>query len=80
MNHISQSFAQDARRENRKEALAIDPALGSIYICSHCTNIHMDLHGVHFRTDLEGFQALTVLIQRAAANFELWAEAARGEA
>lgn len=58
----------------RKHLLALDPALGTVYQCGHCEHIHFAIGDLHFKTDLAGFQRLLVLFNRAAANFELWAE------
>lgn len=60
-----------------KRVLAIEPTLGSAYLCGHCSRFHLELGEARLTTDLEGFQALVVLLNRAAANFELWAEAER---
>ncbi len=58
----------------RKQLLAMDPSLGTVYVCDHCQHLHIDLGDAHFKTCLPGFQALVVLLNRAAANYELWAE------
>lgn len=57
-----------------KQALAIDPALGSVYVCTACGDIHLQFTNLHVRVDVSGFHDLVVLLNRAAANFELWAE------
>lgn len=57
-----------------KQLLALDPSLGTVYICERCQHLHIDLGKLHFKTDLEGFQSLLVLLSRAAANYELWGE------
>jgi hypothetical protein len=62
---------------NKKRLLALDPELGSVHVCGACNHIHVNLAGTHLRMNLEAFQAVVILIERAAANFELWAEGAR---
>jgi hypothetical protein len=57
----------------RKEALAIDPSLGAVFLCHACRQIHLQFGDLHARVDTNGFHALVVLLNRAAANFELWA-------
>lgn len=61
---------------DRKMPLAIDPNLGSVFVCGACNHIHLALGPIQLKTDIAGFQALVVLLERAAANFELWAETA----
>lgn len=61
---------------NKKHALAIDPALGTVFVCGACRHIHLQIEAFHVRFDLDCFQSLVVLLNRAAANFELWAEGA----
>jgi len=63
-----------------KDVLAIDPALGTVFTCNRCSHIHLQLGELHVRTDLDGFQNLVVLLNRAAANYELWAERQRSAA
>lgn len=63
-----------------KQVLAIDPAFGAIFACNRCEHIHLQVGELHVRTDLNGFQRLVVLLNRAAANFELWAEQQRSAA
>lgn len=57
-----------------KQALAIDPRSGYVAICNGCREITVDLGSVRFATRLEGFQALVLLLNRAAANYEIWLE------
>jgi len=64
----------------RKQVLAIDPALGTVFACNECEHIHLCVGDVHVRTDLAGFQSLVVLLNRAAANFEVWADGQRSAA
>ncbi len=59
---------------NTKQALAIDPRSGYVAICSGCREITIDLGAVRFATRLEGFQSLVLLLNRAAANYEVWLE------
>ncbi len=68
------------QQELRKHLLAIDSSFGSVYVCNQCNRVHLGLGETHLMTDIEGFQSLVVLLQRAAANFELWAEDARSAA
>ncbi len=63
-----------------KDVLAIDPAFGAVFTCNRCSHIHLQLGELHVRTDLDGFQSLVALLNRAAANFELWAERQRSAA
>ena len=67
-------FAASSGGSQHKQVLAMDPALGAVFICDRCEHIHFQLGDLHVRTDLEGFQAVVVLLNRAAANYELWAE------
>jgi hypothetical protein len=64
----------------RKRVLAIEPALGTVFACNKCEHIHLCLGDVHLRTDLAGFQSLVILLNRAAANFEIWAHHQRSAA
>lgn len=57
-----------------KQVLAIDPGLGTVFACNRCERIHLQLGDLHIGTDVPGFHSLVVLLNRAAANFELWAE------
>ncbi|MCC6539731.1 MAG: hypothetical protein IT162_19440 [Bryobacterales bacterium] len=57
-----------------KRVLAIDPALGTVFICNGCARVHLQVGDLHLGTDVAGFHSLVVLLTRAAANFELWAE------
>ena len=57
-----------------KQALAIDPSFGTVFVCDRCRHIHMTIGEIHIRMDLAGFQTLVLLLNRAAANYELWAE------
>lgn len=72
----STAAAQPAGRPH-KQALAIDPSLGIIFLCDRCEHVHVNVGDLHVRTDVDGFHALVVLLNRAAANFELWAETRR---
>jgi hypothetical protein len=67
-------------QEDLKQVLAIEPGLGSVFVCGKCQHIHLSLGGAVLKTDVEGFHSLVVLLQRAASNFELWAEDVRGAA
>jgi hypothetical protein len=67
-------------RSPRKRVLAIEPALGAVFICNKCEHIHLCLGDGHIRTDLAGFQSLVILLNRAAANFEIWAHHQRSAA
>ena len=64
----------------RKHLLAIDPSFGSVYVCNQCNRVHLGLGDTQLMADIEGFQSLAVLLQRAAANFESWAEYSAGAA
>lgn len=57
-----------------KQALAIDPSFGTVFICDGCNHIHITIGELQCRMDLTGFQHLLILLNRAAANYELWAE------
>jgi len=57
-----------------KQALAIDPSFGTVFVCDRCRHIHLTIGELHARMDLAGFQSLVMLLNRAAANYELWAE------
>lgn len=57
-----------------KQALAIDPSFGTVFICDGCSHIHVTIGELQCRMDLTGFQHLVMLLNRAAANYELWAE------
>lgn len=74
MAQQSASAIAPTHRKDRKHVLALDPDLGSIYVYGHCENIHVILGNTHIEMNLDGFQALAILIDRATANFELWAE------
>lgn len=60
--------------QRSRDLLAIEPELGSIFACNRCERIHMQLGDLHLGMTMAGFQSLVVLLNRAAANFELWAE------
>lgn len=75
MENPSPSSAPSTEKEARGYLLAADPALGAVFVCDHCKLVHIDLGDVHFKTCLEGFQALVVMFSRAAANYEMWTEA-----
>jgi len=62
------------------QALAFEPSVGAVFFCNRCEHLHLQLGDLHVRTHLDGFQALVVLLNRAAANFELWAEDRRSAA
>jgi hypothetical protein len=62
------------RSARPKQLLALDPALGSVVVCNPCRHFQVILGEVCLQMDLAGFQALLVLLSRAAANYELWAE------
>jgi hypothetical protein len=63
-----------AAAPRHKQALAIDPSFGTVFICDRCRYIHLTIGEMQVRTDLAGFQSLVMLLNRAAANYELWAE------
>jgi hypothetical protein len=73
-------FADTYGSSHNKQVLAIDPTLGAVFTCNRCPSIHLQLGDLLIRTDLAGFQSLLVLLNRAAANFELWAESQRSAA
>lgn len=62
----------DSAEYPRKWVLAIEPSLGTVFVCSECEFIHLCLGDVHIRADLADFQSLVILLNRAAANFEIW--------
>lgn len=62
------------------QALATEPSVGAAFFCNRCQHIHLQLGDLHVRTHLDGFLALVVLLNRAAANFERWAEDRRSAA
>jgi len=67
-----------ASRPDKKWVLAINPALGAVYRCENCRNIHFDLSGIHFQVTPETYVQLVDLVTRSAANFELMLEAEGG--
>lgn len=60
--------------DSYKQALAIDPQAGLVYIDQRKREFTVDLGGPRFACNLAGFQALVLLVNRAAANYELWLE------
>lgn len=75
-----QSAGLPIKQTRGKQVLAIEPEFGVAFICGRCDHIHMQLGELHMRTDLAGFQHMVVLLNRAAANFELWTERQRSAA
>ncbi len=73
-------FGADSGSSPRKQVLAIEPALGAVFACNGCEHIHLCFGDVHVRTDIAGFQSLVILLNRAAANFEIWAHNQRSAA
>lgn len=55
-----------------KRLLALDPAIGSVFVCAHCRAIHVQLASLDLRLSLKAFQDLVVLLNRGATNFEGW--------
>jgi hypothetical protein len=51
-----------------------------VFACNGCEHIHLCFGDVHVRTDIAGFQSLVILLNRAAANFEIWAHNQRSAA
>jgi hypothetical protein len=74
----SPSYDRLAARPDKKWVLAINPAIGAIYRCENCRNIHFELSGVHFQVTPDTYFQLVDLISRSASNFELMMEAEGG--
>ncbi len=68
----SSSGPETMPAESSKQALAIDPQAGLVCIDPVSREFTVDLGGPRFACNLAGFQALVLLVNRAAANYELW--------
>jgi hypothetical protein len=67
-----------ASRGEAKRLLAVEAALGHVYACNRCGDIHVRLNSLDFRMEFDVFQALVLMLNRAAANCELWLETRGG--
>lgn len=64
-------------RTDEPGILGHNPAIGTIFICRKCDQIHVALGPAHLQMEPDAFRLVAGMMERAASSFELMLEADR---